>query len=98
MSRVMITVPDEFLAEIDSAATAQHRSRSDLFREAMRQYLKNTPRQSISSAQEAAGIIEKLRRKAELRAEAAQDSTEIIRAFRGYPFEDERVDDELSPR
>ncbi len=40
MSRVMITIPDEFLAEIDSAATAQHRSRSELFREAMRQYLK----------------------------------------------------------
>lgn len=98
MSRVMITVPDEFLAEIDSAATAQHRSRSELFREAMRQYLRTAPSQSAPSAQEAAGIIERLRRKAETRAEVAQGSTEIIRAFRGYPLDDEMVDDELPAR
>lgn len=89
MSRVMITVPDEFLAEIDDAAAAQHRSRSELFREAMRQYLREIPSRSAPSAHEAAGIIERLRRKAELRAEVAEDSTEIIRAFRGYPIEDD---------
>ena len=98
MTRVMITVPDKFLAEIDSAATAQHRSHSELFREAIRQYLRNPPDQSISSAQEAAGIIERLRRKIEMWAEAAQDSTEIIRALRGYPIKDEAGDDEFSAR
>lgn len=91
MTRVMITVPDEFLAEIDSAASVQHRSRSELFREAMRQYLKGIPAQSTSSAQEAAGLIENLRAKAALRASIAQDSTETIRAIRGYSSEEESV-------
>ena len=91
MTRVMITVPDEFLAEIDSAASVQHRSRSELFREAMRQYLKGIPAQSTSSAQEAVGLIEDLRAKAALRASIAQDSTETIRAIRGYSSEEESV-------
>jgi metal-responsive CopG/Arc/MetJ family transcriptional regulator len=98
MTRVMITVPDEFLAEIDSTATAQHRSRSELFREAMRQYLKGAPIQSSQSAQEAAGLIERLREKAALRASIAQDSTETIRAIRGYSSEEESIDNGLASR
>ena len=39
MGRVMISIPDEFLAEIDAVAAEEHRSRSELFREAMRAYL-----------------------------------------------------------
>lgn len=98
MTRVMITVPDEFLAEIDNAAVAQHRSRSELFREAMRQYLKGTPIQSKSSAQEAAGIIEKLRAKAAEQANIAKDSTETIRAIRGYSSEERPADNGIVAR
>ena len=39
MAKVMITMPDEFLKQIDKAAAAEHRSRSELMREAMRAYL-----------------------------------------------------------
>ncbi|MFN8486393.1 MAG: ribbon-helix-helix domain-containing protein [Caldilineaceae bacterium] len=42
MSRVMITVPNELLSEIDQVAQIEHRSRSELIREAMRQYLKQS--------------------------------------------------------
>ena len=98
MTRVMITVADEFLAEIDTAAMAQHRSRSELFREAMRQYLKDTPIHANTSAQEAAGIIEKLRARAAERAKVAQDSTETIRAMRGYSGEEESADNGIAAR
>ncbi|MBI5303268.1 MAG: ribbon-helix-helix protein, CopG family [Chloroflexi bacterium] len=39
MAKVMITMPDEFLKQIDKAAAAEHRSRSEMVREAMRAYL-----------------------------------------------------------
>lgn len=87
MSRVMITVPDELLSEIDQAAQLEHRSRSELIREAMRHYLKQQRQSARSSALlapiEAAGIIERLRTQAEQRAHQARDTTDIIRSFRG---------------
>jgi metal-responsive CopG/Arc/MetJ family transcriptional regulator len=39
MAKVMISVPDELLEEIDQAAKAEHRSRSEFVREAAREYL-----------------------------------------------------------
>lgn len=49
MARVMITVPDEFLKEIDAVANEEHRSRSELIREAMRVYFAVRGRKSRSS-------------------------------------------------
>jgi CopG family transcriptional regulator / antitoxin EndoAI len=40
-TRVLISIPDEFLTEIDSIAGEEHRSRSDLIREALRLYMRN---------------------------------------------------------
>jgi len=37
--KVMVTFPDEFLAEVDRIAQEEHRSRSELLREAMRLYI-----------------------------------------------------------
>lgn len=88
MARVIVTVPDDFLAQVDETARVEHRSRSELIREALRQYV--TPRQSgptqersAPAAREAAGIIEQLRAQAAARARQASDSVEVIRAFRG---------------
>jgi Arc/MetJ-type ribon-helix-helix transcriptional regulator len=39
MAKVMISVPDALLEEIDRAAKAEHRSRSEFVREATRDYL-----------------------------------------------------------
>ncbi len=36
--KVMVSFPEEFLAEVDRVAVEEHRTRSDLFREAMRVY------------------------------------------------------------
>ena len=37
--RVMLSMPPEFLARVDAIAAKEHRSRSDLVREALRRYL-----------------------------------------------------------
>ena len=39
MSKVMISLADEFLQEVDTLAHAEHRSRSELVREAIRTYV-----------------------------------------------------------
>jgi Arc/MetJ-type ribon-helix-helix transcriptional regulator len=37
--KVMVSFPDQFLAEVDRIAQEEHRSRSELLREAMRLYI-----------------------------------------------------------
>ena len=37
--KVMLSVPDEFLTQVDTLAKAEQRSRSELVREALRQYM-----------------------------------------------------------
>jgi len=41
MARFVVTVPEEFLEEVDARAKAEHRSRSELVREALRSYLRS---------------------------------------------------------
>ena len=41
MARFVVTIPDEFLEEVDARAEAEHRSRSELVREALRGYLRS---------------------------------------------------------
>ena len=44
MAKVMISLPGEFLSEVDKAAQSEHRTRSDLIREALREYLRGVKR------------------------------------------------------
>jgi CopG family transcriptional regulator/antitoxin EndoAI len=37
--KVMLSLPDEFLAQVDTLAEVEQRSRSELVREALRQYM-----------------------------------------------------------
>jgi len=41
MTRFVVTVPEEFLREVDARAKAEHRNRSELVREALRTYLRS---------------------------------------------------------
>jgi Arc/MetJ-type ribon-helix-helix transcriptional regulator len=41
MARFVVTIPEDFLEEIDARAKAEHRSRSELVREALRSYLRS---------------------------------------------------------
>lgn len=49
MKRVMITMPEEFLRQIDEVAAEEHRSRSELIREAMRVYFETRGRRRHGS-------------------------------------------------
>lgn len=40
MARVLISMDDEFLEMVDDYATREHRSRSELIREALRTYMR----------------------------------------------------------
>ncbi len=83
--KIMISLPPDFLAEVDIVAQEEHRNRSELFREALRQYIemrrktqipRNNPR--IQSAVE---IQNKL---SELNNGSGEDSTAEIRRWREY--------------
>ncbi len=55
MARVLISMPEKFLDEIDSVASSENRTRSELIREALRTYmyrsqLRNS-KKSISNAE-----------------------------------------------
>jgi metal-responsive CopG/Arc/MetJ family transcriptional regulator len=41
VARFVVTIPDDFLEEVDARAKAEHRSRSELVREALRSYLRS---------------------------------------------------------
>lgn len=44
MARFVVTIPEDFLQEVDVRAKAEHRSRSELVREALRGYLRSGER------------------------------------------------------
>jgi len=80
MAKVMISVPDEFLLEIDKTAEAEHRTRSELIREALRQYTQTakgyTKPADNPVVRDAAAQLRSVRWKGRF------DSTQIIRKMR----------------
>ena len=75
-----ISLPPELAAEVDAAAAAEGRTRSELFREAARQYLRRTQRweQIFSYGERAAD-----RAGVSTDDEVAEAITELRRARRG---------------
>lgn len=51
MAKVLISMKEEFLDEIDKLADAEHRSRSELIREALRLYMRARQKASGDSKQ-----------------------------------------------
>ena len=81
--KVMVSFPDEFLAEVDRIAKAEHRNRSELVREAIRYYIaaryrdsKPGTRPQVQQAVEAQNAL------ARLSPGAGEDSTAEIRRWR----------------
>lgn len=55
MARVLISMPEKFLGEIDKVADTENRSRSELIREALRTYIhKNRIRENALASKNAA--------------------------------------------
>ena len=79
MSKVLLNIPDEYLRAVDEAAQEQHRTRSELIREAVRAYY--CPRRTEKEQ----ARIEKVGKEIEkLRAQwkGPLDSAKVIRKMR----------------
>ena len=85
MARIMISLPKEFLEMVDAAAKMEHRSRSELIREAVRGYISkkggsSRPLLDDKEVKWAVKIQDQSRR--ELK-NLKVNTTEIVRKFRG---------------
>lgn len=80
MGKIMISIPDELLKEIDEVAKAEHRTRSEFFREAARALLQKgaTRRRPIDDPR-VKRAFESLRR---INWKGKFDSTKLIRQMR----------------
>jgi Arc/MetJ-type ribon-helix-helix transcriptional regulator len=80
MAKVMISLPDEFLLEIDDVAKAEHRTRSELIREALRHYTERE--RSLRKPSENPVVRDAAARLRSVRWKGRFDSTKIIRKMR----------------
>ena len=60
MARVLISMPEKFLNEIDTVADNENRTRSELIREALRTYMHRNKVRENSLATKNAAILEAL--------------------------------------
>ena len=60
MARILISMKDNFLKSIDEMAQIEQRTRSELVREALREYLKKSKIKAPKSANKNAAILENL--------------------------------------
>jgi len=80
MAKVMISLPDRFLSEVDKAAQTEHRTRSELIREALREYLggEKQPKKPIENPR----VLEAFETLRSLTWKEKFDSTKVIRGMR----------------
>ena len=60
MSKILISMPKDFLSQVDKFALSEHRTRSELIREALRSYIKRSNMPNIEKANRNATILEEL--------------------------------------
>ena len=60
MARVLISMSNDFLDRVDSIATSEQRTRSELIREALRVYIKRSKISNSVKAEENATILTNL--------------------------------------
>jgi len=82
-SKVMVSFPDDFLVEVDRLAREEHRSRSELVREAIRHYIEmrqhRQPPGQILQVQQAVTTQNNL---AQLNPGTDEDSAAEVRRWR----------------
>jgi CopG family transcriptional regulator/antitoxin EndoAI len=58
MAKILVTMPDEFLNRVDGLADKESCSRSELIREALRNYMRRVSKEQILNASRNAEILE----------------------------------------
>ncbi len=60
MAKILVTMPDAFLNQVDGLANNEQRTRSELIREALRTYMRRVSANQSKRADENAKILENL--------------------------------------
>lgn len=60
MAKILVTMPDKFLDQVDGLANEEQRTRSELIREALRSYMRRVSSHQSQRADENAKILETL--------------------------------------
>lgn len=60
MAKVLISMPEQFLDQIDAVAGNENRTRSELIREALRTYIHRNTKYNTQTANKNAEILEAL--------------------------------------
>ena len=60
MAKILVTMPDEFLNKVDGLADKESCSRSDLIREALRNYMRRISKQQLQNASKNAEILDEI--------------------------------------
>ena len=60
MAKILVTMPDEFLYKVDGLADTERCSRSELIREALRNYMRRVSKQQLLDASRNAEILENI--------------------------------------
>jgi len=60
MAKILVTMPDEFLNKVDGLADTERCSRSELIREALRNYMRRLSKQQIKQASKNAEILDEI--------------------------------------
>lgn len=60
MTRILVSMPDDFLKSIDKIANIEQRTRSELIREALRSYMRRQGTQNTEKSERNADLLENL--------------------------------------
>ncbi len=60
MAKVLLSIPDKFLTQIDEVAENEQRTRSELIREALRTYMKRNTMFDMKKSSSDAELLDKL--------------------------------------
>lgn len=81
--KVMLSFPDEFLAQVDTLAEAEQRSRSELVREALRHYMAtHTSNLRPGDLPQVRAAVESFTTLAQISPGTGEDSAEDVRYWR----------------
>jgi metal-responsive CopG/Arc/MetJ family transcriptional regulator len=80
--KVMVSFPAEFLAEVDEVAQSEHRSRSELLREAVRLYIETRYRRRPGDDPHVRSAIATQNALAHLSPGTGEDSAADVRCWR----------------
>ena len=81
-NKILVSLPEKFLEDVDRVAAEEHRSRSELIREALRAYLE-TRKGKKAGEQSASYAVKKSKSKSKPKSEKSFPNIEVVRSTGG---------------